>query len=166
MLKFHCHYPLLELGVYQAQFALPLTRKQVLGQLLGDGASAAAAAVAAHKGLEEHTRKTACIDAGVVVETHVLGGYQCVDEVEVLSAIGYLTIGEAGAVLDAYVSKYFAVGAPHLRCQVATRVFKLLERRHKAQPSEREHCEEQHKHNPKGRETEPHYAYASARVFL
>ena len=114
MLKFDSDDPLLELGINKAQLRLAFTREEVLGQLLGDGAAAAAAAMSTNQRLEENAHQAAGIDTGMLVETHILCGDQRMDEVHVASIVGYLTIGKAGTVLDADVTNYLPIFRPYL----------------------------------------------------
>ena len=118
-------------------------REEVLGQLLGDGASAAAAAMTADEGLEEDAEKAAGVDAGVFIEAHILGGDKGVDEVGRELVVGYV-----GTVLDADETKDFAIGGDDLGGLIALRIFQLLERGHEAEPAQREQGEEEKDENP------------------
>ena len=127
VLEFHSHYPFFELGVYETYLALAFAREEVFCQLLCYGAAAATAAVASYKGLEKDTGQTAGVDAGMVVETHILGGDKGMDEVHVLPVVSNLTVCKIGPVLQADIAKHHAIGRPYLGSQVAARVLKLLE---------------------------------------
>ena len=67
---------------------------ELLGELLGDGRSAARAFLSEQSALDDGASEGYEVDARVVVEAHVLGGYQCFDEMG-----RDLGVGHADAVL-------------------------------------------------------------------
>ena len=129
MLQLHSHHPFFELREYRAYGSLVLTGEQILGQLLGDGTTAAAAAVATQKGLEEHTEQAARVDARMLVETDILGGYQSIYQIG-----RQLVVRHIRAVLDTDKTEYLAIGREHLCGLIALRVLQLLKGGHKTQP--------------------------------
>ena len=143
VLQLHGHHPLLELRKHRAYSALMFAGKEVLGQLLRDGTAAAAAAVASDKGLEEDTEQAARVDAGVFVETHILGGDKGIDQIG-----RQLVVGDIGAVLYADKAQYLAVGGDNLGGLVALGVLQLLEGGHESQPSQRQQDKEQEYKGP------------------
>ena len=81
-LKLYGSHPFLELDPHHLQLgharnpaAHVLTGVKRLRKLLGDGAAASLARITAQKGLEYHSTETLEVNAGVVVETHILRSY-------------------------------------------------------------------------------------------
>ena len=150
MLQFDGHHPFLELGEDGAYLAVVLAGEEVLGQLLGDGAAAAAAALAADEGLEEDAHKAAGVDARVLVETHILGGDEGVDQMG-----RELVVGHVGAVLQTDEAENLAVGRDDLGGLVALGVLQFLEGGHESQPPQGEKGEEEEDEYPHARKDFP-----------
>ena len=72
----------------------------------------------------------------MLIETCILGGDEGIDKIW-----GDLIIAYVRAVLETDISQGDAIVGEHFRSLVAMRVLQLLEGRHKAQPSCREHDE-------------------------
>ena len=152
VLQLDGHDPLTELGEDGATAGVGLAHLvEVLGQLLGDGGAAAGGAMASDDSLEEHAEETACVDAGVAVETGVLGGDEGIDEVG-----GKLVVGDVGAVLEAYVAQHLAVVADDLGGLQAVGILDVLELRHVANPSDGQEEEEEEHEGPEAPEGPPH----------
>ena len=106
--------------------------------------------MAAYDGLEEHAEETTGVDARVIVEAHVLGGDEGVDEIG-----RNLVVGDIGAVLQADETQHLAIVGQHLGGLQAAGILQLLERGHEAQPSQREEGEEEEYEGPQSSEYPP-----------
>ena len=110
-----------------------------LRELLGDGGTAALAGVAGQERLEQDAEKAGDVDAGVAVETGVLGGDRRLHEV-----LGKLVIADEGAVLDMVGREDLAFLGDDLGGQLAVRVLQLLDGRDLGEgPDEPEQDEDQ-----------------------
>ena len=95
-----------------------------LRQLLGDGGAATLAGIAGQERLEQDAEQAGDVDAGMVVETGVLGGDRRLHEVQ-----GKLVIAHEGPVLDMVGRQDLAFLGDDLGSQLAVRVLELLDGR-------------------------------------
>ena len=143
--QFDPHHP--DLGPSGDLAAHIGTRIEGLGQLLGDGGTAALAAVAQEQGLEEDAAQSDEIDAGMLVEPGVFRRDGGVDEVG-----GQFLVGNEGPVLDMEGGQDLTVLGNNLRGKFAVRVFQFFERGNVGEhPDQQQHENEQGK-----REAEKH----------
>ena len=96
---------------------------QGLGELLGDGGSAALVGLAHEEGLEEHAAQTLEVDAGMPLEAGVLRRDGRMDQV-----LGQILVSDEGSVLYVEGCQGLAILGDDLRSQLAVRVLQLLER--------------------------------------
>ena len=176
LLEFRRH----ELGLADdgAAVAGRVARKEVLGQLLGDGRAAALRGVLQQQGLHGHTRQRGDVDARVAAEADVLGRNERRDDRRHLvlaqtdverrvrgKEVGILHIG---AVLDEERADDLAVLGINLRGEVAAGVLQLLERGHAsehAQSRQQQH-HGQKRERRKRHAPDPFYRFrAHARLF-
>ncbi len=139
--------PLLELGRNElgraddlAAVAHRVARKEVLGQLLGDGRTAALRGVEHTHGFHRHAGQRRDVDARMAAETDVLGGDERRDdgrhlvavETDVLRGVERKEVGilHVGTVLNEKRTDDFTVLRIDFGGEVAARVLQLLERRH------------------------------------
>ena len=111
-----------------------------LRELLGDGGTAALAGVAGQERLEQDAEKAGDVDAGMAVETGVLGGDRRLHEVQ-----GKFVIAYEGAVLDMVGREDLAFLGDDLGGQLAVRILQLLVARNLGEgPDDSEQQEAQH----------------------
>ena len=145
--------PLLDLDTHHLEDAAEfvavefLTRIEGLGQLLGDGGTAALAGVVQEERLETHAGQSAEVDAGMLVEAGVFRGDHRIDQR--LRKVGVL---DERAVLYMIGIEYLAVFRKEFRGQVALGIFEFLERRNLG---EDRHAEQGHEENGNGRQDNP-----------
>ena len=165
--ELHCGDPLLELGPDHDDLgpawdlAVHLTTGiQGLGQLLGDGTSAALAGVSHEQGLEEHAAEADHVDAGMPVETLVLGSDGRLDK-----AGGQFIVTGIRAVLDMEGGQDLASVGDHLGGKLAVRVLQLLEGRDLGEdPYEDQKCQDQ-RHGSGDEYPEPLGYFLASAVF-
>ena len=105
---------------------------ELFGQLLGDGGAAAGVFLAHDKRLDKHTHECAHIDAGMVLETGILGGDESVDHV----LRDFVVVGVYAVARIAVVTAHFlAVGRIENGSELIVGVLQLLDRRHIAYPA-------------------------------
>ena len=95
-----------------------------LRKLLGDRASSSLTGVTHQDGLEQNTTKSLEVNAGMPVETHILGGHRGMDEIR-----RDLFVGDIGSVLDVEGGENLTVRSDHLGRQFVVRVLQILEGR-------------------------------------
>ncbi len=94
---------------------------QCLGQLLGDGGTAALAGIPRKERLEQDAEQAGNVNAGMAVETGVLGGDRRLHEVQ-----GKLVITHERTVLDMVGRQDLAFLGDDLGGQLAVRVLQLF----------------------------------------
>ena len=98
-----------------------LTGIESLRQLLGDGGTTALAGVAGQERLEKDAEKAGDVDAGMAVETGVLGGDRRLHEMQ-----GQLFVTDECTVLDMVGGQDLAFLCDDLGGQLAVRILQLL----------------------------------------
>ena len=117
--------PLAELDPDHVQLGgVLLAGVEGLRQLLGDGGAATLAGIAGQERLEQDAEQAGDVDAGMVVETGVLGGDRRLHEVQ-----GKLVIAHEGPVLDMVGRQDLAFLGDDLGGQLAVRVLELFDGR-------------------------------------
>lgn len=127
-------------------------RVQLLGELLGDGRSAAGIFLSHEQGLDQHAGHGPHVDTRVILEAGVLGGDERVDHV----LRDFVVVGiHAVACVAEVAAEFYAVGRVNDRCEFVSRVLKILDRRHVADHTVVDKCEKAEHGHSAGSESDP-----------
>ena len=106
------------------------TGVELLGQLLRDGAAAACLFLPQHAAFYHSTHQCPCVDAGMLVETYILGGHKSVEHAGGNAVVGY----KYTVFVTRPRSQQTAVGRDDLRCVSADGALQLTYGRHITYP--------------------------------
>jgi len=184
--EFEGRDPLLQLRRHELGFAddgaavaRRIARKEVLGQLLGDGRAAALRGVLQQQRFHRHTRQRGDVDARVTAEADILGRDERRDDrrhlvpaqADVKRRVRGKEIGilHVGAVLHEKGADDLAVLGIDLRGEVAAGILQLLERGHAPEHAQRRQQQHhgQERERRKRHTPDPFYRFrAYARLFV
>ena len=130
-----------------------------LRKLLGDRASSSLTGVTHQDGLEQNTTKSLEVNAGMLVETHILGGHRGMDEIR-----RDLFVGDIGSVLDVEGGENLTVRSDHLGRQFVVRVLQILEGRNVGEGPDKEYHKEKEQYRKRDQNPEPLGDFLSCRI--
>ena len=127
---------------------------ELLGELLSDSGATAGIFLKQESALNHGSHETAHIDAGVVEETHILGGDERVGNIG-----GNLIEIDIDTVAFALIvsPEFLSVARNHHRCKLVGGVFKFLYGRHIANYAIVDESEEEHHAKHNGNECNPEH---------
>ena len=117
-------------------------RIQCLRKLLSDGAAASLTGIAQEQSFHRHTSKALKVNAGVLVEPHVLSSHGCLNKIW-----RQIFVRHIRSVLYMKSGKDLSVISNHLRSELTFRAFQFLERRNISEKpySQQHHGQQNHR---------------------